>query len=225
MDRRLPSPTFANPPTEYSQRYLQDLVRALNDLVTQLRNPGEGRNSTLTLTALPDSPTGLEDGALWDDDGVVRRAGSAPATLLSRSLYGQLSRMSAGTVTITTAGTYVTTGLTGTVDTSITTGLVIGTTDALGLKNDSDETHRVPVYASYDGKAGNNKVLGLKLAVNGVVVDETECRAASGSTREEAKLVTRWILELDDGDEVSLFVANHTDTTNISIERCRLVIG
>jgi hypothetical protein len=75
MDRRLVPPTFSNAPQDYNQRYMQDIVRALNDLVLQLRTPGLGRNTTITLTDLPTDPTGLEPGTLWNSSGVVLIAG------------------------------------------------------------------------------------------------------------------------------------------------------
>lgn len=168
------------------------------------------------------------DGTEWDvnvnNTGQVR-AGPTPQYLLQTSVYGQLFYTGGGTVSISSAGAYVTTGLTGALDTDISEGLVLGTTDAMGLKNESGFTIRTPIYASFDGRAGNNKLLGLKLAINGTAIDETECRAASGSSLQEAKLVTRWIVELEPGDEVSMFVANHSDTTGIEIARARIVAG
>jgi hypothetical protein len=75
MDRRLIPPTFPNPPAEYDQRFMLDLVRSLNDLVTQLRAPGLGRNTTTTLTNTVESPTGLEPGTVWNFDGFAMLAG------------------------------------------------------------------------------------------------------------------------------------------------------
>jgi hypothetical protein len=136
---------------------------------------------------------------------------------------GQLSRITSGTVSGLTLGTYKTTGLTGTLDTATTTGMVLGTTDTLALKNSSGSTRIFRVYASADAKAGNNEVLGIKLALNGVPIDNSECRAFAGSANQFAKLVTNWMVSLDDGDELALFIANHGSTTNIVIDRCRMV--
>jgi hypothetical protein len=152
-------------------------------------------------------------------------AGLEPSILLATKAYGQLFYPGGGSVTINTAGTYEPTGLTGDLDTSISTGIGLGVSDELGLKNVSDYTIRVPIYASYDGNAGNNKILGLKLALNGTAIDETECRAASGSVHTIAKLVTRWIVELEPGDEVSIMVTNHTDTSAVNIDRARMIAG
>jgi hypothetical protein len=64
---RLPEPT-----REYSQVYMQDLLRALEIFIEQERNPGEMRGTKITLTELPTSATGLETGALYNDSGTVK---------------------------------------------------------------------------------------------------------------------------------------------------------
>jgi hypothetical protein len=53
---------------------MQDLLRALEVFIGQQRNPGQLRGSTITLTSLPTSPTGLETGALYNDAGTVKVA-------------------------------------------------------------------------------------------------------------------------------------------------------
>jgi hypothetical protein len=136
---------------------------------------------------------------------------------------GQLSRTTSGTVTGLTLDTYKTTGLTGTLDTSTTTGMVLGTTNTLALKNSSGSTRIFRVYASADAKAANNEILGIRLALNGVTVAASECRAWGGSSNQFAKLVTNWMVSLNNNDEVALFIANHSSTTNIVIDRCRIV--
>ena len=59
-------------PQEYSPIYMQDLIRALEVFISQQRNPGQLRGSTITLTSLPTSATGLETGALYNDSGTVK---------------------------------------------------------------------------------------------------------------------------------------------------------
>ena len=66
---RLPEPT-----PEYSASYMQDLIRALEVFIEQERNPGQLRGTTITLTNLPTSATGLETGALYNDGGTVKVA-------------------------------------------------------------------------------------------------------------------------------------------------------
>ena len=138
---------------------------------------------------------------------------------------GQVSKTDSGTINIVTQSVYVTTGLTGTFDSTTANGMTLGTTNAFAVKNTSGATKLMQVYGSIDAKttSGNNKVLGIKLAKNGTAIDQTECRAFTGSGAEEAKLVTNWMISMAANDEVSLFVANHSSTEDISFGRGRLV--
>lgn len=97
MDQKSTLPVFARPPGEYERRYFDDLVRSLNQLVFLLRIPGEGRNTTLTLTNLPTSSYGLEPGALF-------RVGNTVKITLEYEAYpiGLQAQSSVGTVTVTT---------------------------------------------------------------------------------------------------------------------------
>jgi len=227
MDRRLVSPKFTDPPREYDQRYMDDLIRALNDLVVQIRTPGLGRNTTTVFTDLVDGQTGLEPGTVWNENGVARIAGFGPDDLLGTHVYGQVSRTTTGTVTITTAGQYVSTGLTATLDTGTAEGIALGTTDTFAVKNVSGKTRILPIFGSIDANtvSGGNKVLGIKLALNGNVINQTECRANQPNAGVEAKLVTRWIVKMEPDDEIALFIANITDTTDIEFKRGRIVVG
>jgi hypothetical protein len=98
----------------------------------------------------------------------------------------------------------------------------LGTTDTFAIKNTSGETRVVKVFASMDASAGNNQLLGVRLAKNGTTIPETECRSNTNSNN-FAKLVTNWIVSLANNDEIALFVANHSGTTNISFQRGRIV--
>ena len=145
---------------------------------------------------------------------------SGAAAIMAR---GQCSKMTDGTIDITIQGTYVSTGLTATLDTDTAYGMVLGTDDTFGLRNTSGGTKLFRIYGSIDATDGNNNTLGVKLAKNGTAIDETECRAFTGSGAQEAKLVTSWMVELDDGDEISLMIANHSNTTDIILKRGRIV--
>ena len=135
---------------------------------------------------------------------------------------GQASKMTSGTIAIATAGTYQSTGLTATFDSASDYQVVLGTTDTFGLKNDSGATKLFQVMASMDASAGNNHTLGISLAKNGAVISQSECRAFTGSNTQITKLFCFWMVELADGDEVAMFVANHSDTTSISFQRGRI---
>lgn len=67
-------PRLPEPPSEYNIQYMADLVRALETFIAQERNPGELRGTKITLTELPSSATGLEQGALYNDSGTVKVA-------------------------------------------------------------------------------------------------------------------------------------------------------
>lgn len=97
MDRRVPLPVFGNPPNEYEQSFLDDLSRKLNLLVTVLRSPGEGRNTTIVLTNLQGTDYGLEPGTLFAVDGAVRVALANVPYVAGFNLTG-----SVGAVTVTT---------------------------------------------------------------------------------------------------------------------------
>jgi len=71
---KIAPPRLPEAPPEYSQQYVQDLVRALEVFIEQERNPGELRGTKITLTDLPTSATGLETGALYNDSGTVKVA-------------------------------------------------------------------------------------------------------------------------------------------------------
>jgi surface protein len=138
-------------------------------------------------------------------------------------IFGQVAKMDAGTITIATQGVYQSTGLTAVLD-GENAGISLGTSDLFAIKNTSGATRRLKIAASYDASmAGASKVLGLALAINGVVDLDTECRATTGLQGAIAKLATAWIIDLADGDEVALFVANHSSTVDIDFERGRIV--
>ena len=138
---------------------------------------------------------------------------------------GQVSKMDAGTIDIVTQSVYVSTGLTGTFDTTTANGMTLGTVDAFAVKNTSGSTKLMQIYGSIDAKTAtvNNKILGIKLAKNGTPIAETECRAFTGYGGEEAKLVTNWMISMAANDEVALFIANHSGDEDITFGRGRLV--
>jgi hypothetical protein len=71
---QVPPPRLPEAPPEYSVGYMSDLIRALEIFIEQERNPGDLRASTITITDLPTSATGLETGTLYNDSGTVKVA-------------------------------------------------------------------------------------------------------------------------------------------------------
>lgn len=96
MDRRLSLPVFGRSPDAYSPQYMDDVVRMLNILTTLIRNPGEGRQTTMVLTDLPTTDYGLEPGSLFQVDGAVRISLQNEPYVLGLSATGGV-----GTVSVT----------------------------------------------------------------------------------------------------------------------------
>jgi len=67
-------PRLPEAPQQYSQQFMEDLLRSLEIFIQQQRTPGEIRGTTITLTDLPTSATGLETGTLYNDAGTVKVA-------------------------------------------------------------------------------------------------------------------------------------------------------
>jgi hypothetical protein len=156
-------------------------------------------------------------------EGAIGPQGPQGEPGVGAPIYGQVSKMTSGTITIAEQGVYQSTGLTAVLD-GEADGIGAGTTDLFAIKNVSGETRRLKVSASYDGtKSGAAGVLGLALAVNGVLETDTECRATTSGAGAIAKLATAWIIDLPDGQEVAMRVANHSNTTSIAFQRGRIV--
>jgi hypothetical protein len=149
-------------------------------------------------------------------------------------MRGAIYRLRTGTVVIDSEDRYVPINLSGTLDTSVSvnmeasdtsqqsdTGIVIQ--NFTGLRNNVGQERTVVVIATYDGKAGNNHAIGLKLALNATPLNETECTSFGGPGGQFAKTMTQWIERMEPGDEVTMLAANIDTTTNITVERFKLL--
>tara|TARA_R110001632_G_scaffold17086_1_gene54530 strand:+ start:1023 stop:1316 length:294 start_codon:yes stop_codon:yes gene_type:complete len=97
MSRNLVLPFFAVAPAEYSQSYLNEIVRSFATYLEQMQNPGEGRHTFMVLTNLQTDDSGLETGALFQQGGFVK------VTLIDMPhVRGSSATGSIGTVTVTT---------------------------------------------------------------------------------------------------------------------------
>ena len=74
MSRRLSRPYFPIPPAQYQQNYFTEVIRAFSVFLEQVQNPGDVRATELTLTDLQTDDSGLETGALFQQDGFVKIA-------------------------------------------------------------------------------------------------------------------------------------------------------
>ena len=98
MSRNLILPFFAVPPTQYEQQYFANLTRSFAVYMEQQQNPGEERATKLTLTDLQTDDSGLENGALFQQDGFVK------ITLINiPHAIGSVGTGAVGTVTVTTS--------------------------------------------------------------------------------------------------------------------------
>ena len=64
MVSRNPVPYFGNPPAEYDQRYMNDLVRSFAQFTNQVTNPGEELTTALTVTSDGSTASGAK--ITWD---------------------------------------------------------------------------------------------------------------------------------------------------------------
>ncbi|MGB1975602.1 MAG: hypothetical protein ACPHQD_16350 [Vibrio toranzoniae] len=97
MSRDLILPYFAVPPQQYDQQYFANLTRSFATYMQQQQNPGEERATNLTLTNLQTDDSGLEVGALFQQDGFVKIARTNVPHVRGSSGTGAV-----GSVTVTT---------------------------------------------------------------------------------------------------------------------------
>ena len=123
-------------------------------------------------------------------------------------------------VTINTTGVYVDLPFTGTLN-----DLSVGAASVdskLGLKNVSPKPYIVQVKGTADVEAkGSSKEIGLRLVKNGTAINGGECRATV-ATGTIGKLHSFAIVEVEPGDEVTMQIANFTNTNNPDFERGRI---
>jgi len=72
MSRNLVLPFFPIPPEEYNQEYMAEIMRSFTVYLTQMQNPGEGRNTFTVFTKLQTDDSGLENGAVFNHGGQLR---------------------------------------------------------------------------------------------------------------------------------------------------------
>lgn len=142
---------------------------------------------------------------------------------IPQPMRGMLWSQTSTTVPITTAGVYVPLDIAGTLDSDVSFNVTAGVDNASGLVNDTDQTRIMVFIATYDGKGGNNNAIGLKIAKNGTLIDASECRSFGGSTGQVGKTLTQFIVRFEPGDEISMWGANIDATTDLTVERFKLL--
>jgi len=138
---------------------------------------------------------------------------------------GVVYRTQSGTIDFAgvTPGDFIESGLTGTLDSSTSIDTVAANAGIFGVKRTGEGTQPCYAVATADVSAGSPKLLAVKLAVNGTPIDATECNA-SVTNQTVAKLHTMFLLELEEDDVVSVFFANYTSSSTITVARARMVV-
>ncbi len=159
------------------------------------------------------------------DTTIVEVGQVGPAGPPANQFRGALYRTTSGTIDFTgvTPGVFINSGLTGTLDADSDVGTIAADAGVFGIKRSDAGTQWAYVVATADVGASQNKRLGVKLAVNGVPINATECNATV-TNQTIAKLHTMYLLELDQDDVVSMWFANYTTSGTITVERARMVL-
>ena len=152
-------------------------------------------------------------------DAICELAAQSPTT---NSARGQISTQTAQTVPVVSADVYVPMAITGSFDTPTALDIETSTTASFGVKNVSGQPLVLMVIATADVNIGNNRIAGLRLALDGVDIPDTTCHAATG-TQNFAKLLSQYLINVPNNSEVSCSVANIGATSSIGVERAKIV--
>ena len=96
-NRLVPAPYFPIPPSEYDQRYFNEVIRAFSVYLEQARNPGEGRNTFTVFTNLQTDDYNVEVGTVFNHGGYLK-----VSELNTPHVRGSSALGSVGSVTVTT---------------------------------------------------------------------------------------------------------------------------
>jgi hypothetical protein len=166
------------------------------------------------------------------DGAVVRRTVNVgiqgppgPSGPAGTPFRGVAYRTASGTISFTgvTPGDFISSGLTGTLDSAVSVGTDAAGTNKFGLKKTTPGTLWCHVIGTADTAAAANKRVGIQLALNGVPIPESECNVTITATA-IGKLHSMYLFELSENDEVSVWFANKTNQQTITIERARIVL-
>lgn len=94
MSTNVNVPFFPDPPRDYNQAYMAQVIRAFALFAYQVRNPGQGRNTSIVLTNLQQNDVGLEVGAVYLNGNrlfITTADISAPAGVGATSSVGSVS--------------------------------------------------------------------------------------------------------------------------------------
>ena len=148
-------------------------------------------------------------------------------TGFTSAVRGQISNLDGSTHTVETENVYTVLADEGNLDSDATSNMTKGAPTTFSIKNTSGGTRLFRVYASVDATSTANNILSIKLykgaAGSLTAIDETQCNASVGSGSDFAKLVTSWMVSLQNNQEVAIYLTNLTGANDITIQRARLV--
>ena len=153
---------------------------------------------------------------------VVTALATGPQGPAQFTFHGQMTTQTQQTVDIIQSSVYTPMNITGTFDTAVDYGMSAPTTATFGLKNTSGRTSIFFVIASADTQVANNRTVGLRLAKNGTGIVQSTCVAQTGN-HNLAKVLTQFLVELADGDEVSMLLADIGSAQDITVDRAKIV--
>jgi hypothetical protein len=79
------------------------------------------------------------------------------------------------------------------------------------------------VTATLSLTSGNNNIIGVYVAKNGVVITSSEMYSTTSSGGRAESITCQTILELNQNDYIEIFVENSTGTTNITVEYLNVI--
>ena len=79
------------------------------------------------------------------------------------------------------------------------------------------------VTATVSLTSGNNNVVGVYVAKNGIVINSSEMYSTTSSGGRAESITCQTILELNQNDYVEIFVENSSSTTNITVEYLNVI--
>jgi hypothetical protein len=148
-------------------------------------------------------------------------------TGFTSAVRGQISNLDGSTHIVETENVYTVLADEGNLDSDATSNMTKGAPTTFSIKNTSGGTRLFRVYASVDATSTANNILSIKLykgaAGSLTAINETQCNASVGSGSNFAKLVTSWMVSLQNNQEVAIYLTNLSGANDITIQRARLV--
>jgi len=131
--------------------------------------------------------------------------------------HGKLSRLVAAPTTIATPGTYVKAA--GTSQAGSSNHKVTVADNRLTYTGDIQRHFHIVATATLQS-AANNVRLGVKVAKNGVPMDDSLVAALFKATGDEIPLACHADCQMVNGDYIEVFVTNETDPSNVTMTEC-----